>query len=75
MISLCLILKYVNVNKGLIDIVVMKIGDLIYGIKLENIIFKLNEDKFEIFINFYDWKFLSLCIIVFDDILVCMMDE
>lgn len=43
-ICLCLILKYVDF-KGLIDIVVMRSGDLIYGIKLENIVFKLIKDK------------------------------
>lgn len=76
-ICLCLVLKYVNF-KGLIDIVVMRIGDLIYGIKFENIVFIFKKDKvdLEVFnINFYDWKFLSLCIIVFGEFLVCMMDE
>lgn len=74
-VCLCLILKYVNFNKGLIDIVVMVIGDLIYGIKLKNIVFRLIKDKVEELINFYDWKFLSLCIIVFGEFLVCMMGE
>lgn len=73
--SSCLTLKHVNVNKGSTDIAVTKTGDLIYGIKLENTIFKLNEDKSEILINLHDWKLLSLCITAFDDILVCMTDE
>lgn len=73
--SSCLKLKHVNVNKGLTDIAVTTTGDLIYGIKLENNIFILKQDKAEELINLHDWKLLSLCITAFGELLVCMTDE
>lgn len=73
--SSSLTLKHVNVNKGPTDITVTRSGDLIYGIKLENIIFTLTQDKTKLLINLHDWKLLSLCITAFDEILVCMTDE
>lgn len=73
--SSCLKLKHVNVNKGPTDIAVTTTGDLIYGIKLENNIFILKQDKAEELINLHDWKLLSLCITAFGELLVCMTDE
>lgn len=71
----CLIMKHVNLNKGPTDIAVTRSGDLIYGIKLENTIFILKQDKAEELINLHDWKLLSLCITAFGELLVCMTDE
>lgn len=70
----CLTLKHVNL-KGPTDIAVTRTGDLIYGIKLENIVFILKQDKAEELINLHDWKLLSLCITAFGELLVCMTDE
>lgn len=70
-----LTLKHVNVNKGPTDIAITRSGDLIYGIKLENIVFIFNKDKAEVLINLHDWKLLSLCITAFGELLVCMTDE
>lgn len=70
----CLTLKHVNL-KGPTDIAVTTTGDLIYGIKLENIVFKLTKDKAEVLINLHDWRLLSLCITTFGELLVCMTDE
>lgn len=71
----CSILKHVNVIKGPTDIAVTKTGELVYGIKFENTVFILKQNKTEMLINLYDWKFLSFCITVFDELLVCMADE
>lgn len=71
----CVILKHVNVSKGPIDIAVTKTGELVYGIKFENTVFILMQDKTEMLINLYDWKFLSFCITAFDELLICMADE
>lgn len=68
-------LKHVNLNKGPTDIAVTRTGDLIYGIKLENTVFKLTKDKAQVLINLHDWKLLSLCITAFGELLVCMTDE
>lgn len=70
-----LTLKQVNVNKGPTDISVTRTGDLVYGIKLENTIFILKQDKAEVLINLHDWKLLSLCITECDELLVCMVDK
>lgn len=52
--SSCLTLKHVNLAKGPTDIAVTTTGDLIYGIKLENTVFKLTKDKAQILINLHD---------------------
>lgn len=70
----CLTLKHVDLT-GPTDIAVTRTGDLIYGIKLENTVFKLTKDKAQILINLHDWKLLSLCITAFGELLVCMTDE
>lgn len=67
--------KHVNLSKGPTDIAVTRTDDLIYGIKLENTVFKLTKDKAEELINLHDWKLLSLCITAFGELLVCMTDE
>lgn len=71
----CLTLKHVNLNKGPTDIAVTATGDLIYGIKLKNTVFRLTKDKAEELINLHDWKLLSLCITAFGELLVCMTGE
>lgn len=71
---LCLTLKHVDL-KGPTDIAVTRTGDLIYGIKLENTVFKLTKHKAQVLINLHDWKLLSLCITTFGELLVCMTDE
>lgn len=65
----CLTLKHV-IFEG-----VTTTGDLIYGIKLKNTIFKSTKDKTQVMINLHDWKLLSLCITAFGELLVCMTDE
>lgn len=73
--SSCLTLKHVNLAKGPTDIAVTTTGDLIYGIKLENTIFILKQEKAEVLINLNDWKLLSFCITAFGEILVCQVDK
>lgn len=73
--SSCLTLKHVNLAKGPTDIAMTTTGDLIYGIKLENTIFILKQEKAEVLINLNDWKLLSFCITAFGEILVCQVDK
>lgn len=62
-------------DKGLKEIVVIKNGNLIYGKRFLNIICNFKEDRVEVLIRLYKWIFICFCLIVMDELLVCMIDK